>query len=312
MWRRALLVAALSSSAAFAAPKPEPITIPTPAQIAELESARDKRPKSAERRDELALAYYRSARAALDRGEYPLYEKQLAQAMAEWIESLRLEPENPSPHIYMGMVSAYQGRIDDTLDSMYNARSLAPGGAVNYSNIAETLIYAGRDAREVETWLSRAERLGSNPAIIDLNRCLLQWRDGNLDGAARSFRFARKLDPAVVEVWNDAPVATPIKTFTDLTAYCCGSPACGPYLEGACQKSALEVAHREVPEETALRELRIEMERRRELERIYKKRQDLEVRVKKPQEEATAASAPPAPSSPTPSPTPAPEPKEQP
>jgi len=296
MWRRAIVFAALACSAATAAPEP-PITIPTAQQIAELERARDKRPNNYERRDELALAYYRSARAALDRGEFPLYEKQLSQAMTEWIESLRLEPENPGPHIYMGMVSAYQGRIDDTLDSMYNARSLQPGNPAAYSNIAETLIYAGRDAREVETWLSRAEKLGSNPAVIDLNRCLLQWRDGNLDGAARSFRFARKLDPAVVEVWNEAPVATPIKTFTDLTAYCCGSPACGPYLERACQKSELEIAKREVPEETALRELRIEMERRRELERIYKERQDLEVRVKKPLEgtpEAAASQAPPA------------------
>jgi len=308
MWRRTLLVAVLLAASADAAPsKPEPIVVPTAEQITELERARDKRPKSAERRDELALAHYRFARAALDRGEFAAYEDHLARAMTEWVESLRLDPESPDPHIYMGMVSAYQGRIDDTLDSMYNARSLAPGSAVMYSNIAETLIYAGRDAREVESWLSRAERLGSNPAIIDLNRCLLQWRDGNLDGAARSFRFARKLDPSVVEVWNEAPVATPIKSFVDLTTYCCGSPACGPYLERACQKSELEVAHREVPEETALRELRIEMERRRELERIYQKRRDLEVRVKKPEEEAASgtSSAPPATN-------PAPQPEEKP
>jgi tetratricopeptide (TPR) repeat protein len=309
MRRRTLLLAVvLLAASAQAAPKePEPIVVPTAEQIAELERARDKRPKSPERRNELALAHYRFARAALDRGEFPVYEDHLARAMKEWVESLRLEPESPEPHIYMGMVSAYQGRIDDTLDSMYNARSLAPGAAVMYSNIAETLIYAGRDAREVESWLSRAERLGSNPAIIDLNRCLLQWRDGNLDGAARSFRFARKLDPSVVEVWNEAPVSTPIKTFADLTAYCCGSPACGPYLERACQKSELEVAHREVPEETALRELRIEMERRRELDRIYKKRQDLEVRVKKPEQEGAAGATTPPPSS-----TPENAPEEQP
>jgi hypothetical protein len=65
--------------------------------------------------------------------------------------------------------------------------------------------------------------------------------------------------------------------------YCCASPACGPYLAEACNASKLEVAKREIPEEVALRELRLEMERRRKLEAIYEKRKDLEIEIEAPE-----------------------------
>ncbi|MFI5319728.1 MAG: hypothetical protein ACHQ6V_09130 [Myxococcota bacterium] len=294
MRRIALGLGVAVALAAHAAPEP-PVTTPTAAEIASLEHARDKRPADGERRGALALAYYRYARAAFDRHELPAYEDYLARAIKEWVEMLRIDPENPEPHIYMGIASIYQGRIEETLESLQNARVLEPRSPVAYTNIAETLIYMGRDAREVETWLSRGERMGANPAIVELNFCLLRWRDGDTASAARRFNTAAKLDPSVVEVWNEAPVSKPIRAFTDLTEYCCGSPACGPYLERACQKSELEVARREVPEETVLRELRIEMERRRELERIYQKRKDLDIRVSKPDDEATPPATPASP-----------------
>jgi tetratricopeptide (TPR) repeat protein len=297
---RQLAAAALAiglAAGAHAAPVRPPATTPTPSEIASLERARDAKPNRADRRNALALAYYRWARAAFDRGHPKVYEEYLERAIKEWVAALRLDPENPDPHIYMGIVSAYQGRIDDALDSFYNARALDPGAGYAYTNIAETLIYAGRNAREVETWLSRGERMGANPAIVELNFCLLRWRDGDLQAANRRFNTAMRMDPSVVRVWNEAPVSQPIRTFGDLTTYCCGSPACGPYLEKACRASELEVAKRDLPEETALRELRIEMERRRELQRIYDQRKDLEIRVQKP------AAGPPADAqSPTPSP----------
>jgi tetratricopeptide (TPR) repeat protein len=226
----------------------------------------------------LGFAYYRFARAALDRKEFPAYESHLGKAMAEWLESLRIEPENPAPHTFMGMAAAYQGRIDDAVDSFYNARQLEPRAGTAYTNIAETLIYAGRSTREVEVWLQRGERMGVSAGVVELNYCLLRWRDGEAESAARHFYRALKFDPELVRVWNEAPVSTPIKTFDDLTQYCCGSPACGPYLETACTNSERKVARRELPEETTLRELRIEMERRREIDRIYKERQDLEIK----------------------------------
>ena len=253
-------------------------------ELERLEQRRDQRPNDPERHQELGEAYYREARRALDQGDFTRYESQLGKAMDEVLESTRLDPESASPHIFMGIVAAYQGDLDRTLRSLANARRLAPRAWTSYTNLAETLIYRGSPRREVEQWIDRAERLGANSAVVELNLCLVSWRDGSLDGAERHFQRVRRLDPKVLESWNEAPVPKPIETLPDLMSYCCGSPACGPYLADACRASKLEVARREIPAEVARRELVVEMERRRKLNEIYSQRKDLEIEVEKPVE----------------------------
>ena len=253
------------------------------AELERLEQQRDKHPRSAASHQELGEAYYRHARLALDQGDYASYESLLGKAMDEVLESARLDPESPSPHVFMGIVAAYQGDLDRTLESLGNARRLAPRAWTSYTNIAETLIYRGAPRREVEVWIDRAEQRGANPAVVELNLCLAAWRDGSIDGAERHFQRVRRLDPKVLDSWNEAPVPKPIQTLPDLMSYCCGSPACGPYLADACKESKLEVARREVPAEVARRELVVEMERRRKLNEIYSQRKDLEIKVEKPE-----------------------------
>jgi tetratricopeptide (TPR) repeat protein len=227
----------------------------------------------------LGEAYYREARRALDERQFSEYETYLGKAMDEVLESARLDPEAASPHVFMGIVAAYQGDIGRTFQSLANARRLAPRAWSSYTNLAETLIYKGSPRRDVERWLERAEKLGADPAVSELNLCLVSWRDGDLGAAERHFKRVRRLNPEVLESWNEAPVPKPIETLPDLMQYCCGSPACGPYLANACQASALEVAKREIPAEVARQELVIEMERRRKLDEIYSKRKDLEIEV---------------------------------
>jgi len=252
-------------------------------ELERLEQERDKKPNDPERHQALGEAYYREARRALDQGDFAGYESLLGRAMDEVLESARLEPESASPHVFMGIVAAYQGDLDRTLQSLANARRLAPRAWTSYTNLAETLIYRGSPRREVEVWIDRAERLGASSAVVELNLCLVAWRDGSLEGAERHFQRVRRLDPEVLESWNVAPVPKPIETLADLMSYCCGSPACGPYLADACQSSKLEVARREIPAEVARRELVVEMERRRKLNDIYSKRKDLQIEVEKPE-----------------------------
>jgi tetratricopeptide (TPR) repeat protein len=252
-------------------------------EIERLEQARDQRPNDPGRREALGEAYYRHARLALDRKDFPEYESYLGKAMGEVLESARLAPESASPHIFMGIVAAYQGDIERTLRSLANARRLAPRSWVSYTNLAETLVYKGTARRDVERWIDRAERLGANPAVVELNLCLVSWRDGDMEAAERHFKRVRRLDPAVLESWNEAPVPKPIEALPDLMSYCCGSPACGPYLAKACQQSQLEVARREIPAEVARQELVVEMERRRKLNEIYSKRTELEVEIEQPE-----------------------------
>jgi tetratricopeptide (TPR) repeat protein len=253
-------------------------------ELGRLEQERDRRPNDAERRQTLGEAYYRSARRALDEGDFADYESYLGKAMDEVLESARLDPESASPHIFMGIVAAYQGDLDRTLQSLANARRLAPRAWTSYTNIAETMIYRGSPRRDVEVWIDRAERLGASSAVVELNLCLVAWRDGSLEGAERHFQRVQRLDPKVLESWNVAPVPKPIETLADLMSYCCGTPACGPYLADACKESKLEVARREIPAEVARRELVVEMERRRKLNEIYSQRKDLEIEVEKPVE----------------------------
>jgi tetratricopeptide (TPR) repeat protein len=250
-------------------------------ELVRLEQARDQRPKDPERRQALGEAYYRQARLALDKKDFAAYESYLGKAMDEVLESARLEPESPSPHIFMGIVAAYQGDIKSTLRSMANARRLAPRSWTSYTNLAETMIYKGSARRDVEVWLDRAEKLGASGAVVELNLCLLTWRDGDHAAAERHFKRVLRLDPTALDTWNEAPVPKPIRTLPELMSYCCGSPACGPYLASACQESQLAVAKRELPAEVVRQELVIEMERRRKLESIYSQRKDLEIEVEK-------------------------------
>ena len=256
--------------------------------LARLEQERDRRPNDPERREALGEAYYRHARLALDRKDFPEYETYLSKAMDEVLESARLDPESASPHVFMGIVAAYQGDIQRTFRSLANARRLAPRAWTSYTNLVETLIYKGTPRREIEPWIDRAERLGASSAVVELNLCLVSWRDGNMEAAERHFSRVRRLDPTVLESWNEAPVPKPIETLPDLMSYCCGSPACGPYLAAACKESQLEVTRREIPEEVARKELVIEMERRRKLNEIYSQRKELEIEVEKPEPVAPA------------------------
>jgi len=253
-------------------------------ELTKLEQARDARPNDPTRRVDLAGGYYRQARLALDQKDYTSYETYLGKSMDEALEGARLDPRSPQPHFFMGVVAAYQGHIDSTLRSFANARKLEPRAWQAYTNIAETMVYKGTERREIERWIDRAEKLGADSAVVELDLCLVSWRDGDLEAAERHFERVKRLGPKTLEQWNEAPVPKPIVTFADLRAYCCGSPACGPYLANACKQAQLEVTAHDVPAEVARRELVIEMERRRKLNEIYQNRKDLEIQVEKPEE----------------------------
>ncbi|MEN8162056.1 MAG: hypothetical protein ABFS41_18445, partial [Myxococcota bacterium] len=90
-------------------------------ELAELERARERRPADPDRRQALGEAYYRHARQALDARDFETYESYLSKALDEVVESARLDPESASPHIFMGIMAAYQGDIGRTFRSLANA-----------------------------------------------------------------------------------------------------------------------------------------------------------------------------------------------
>jgi tetratricopeptide (TPR) repeat protein len=253
-----------------------------------LERDREKHPRSLPVRLTLGQVYYRSARDALDwAGDEGRYLAFLEQAVAEFVAALAIEPENADAHLYFAVMDVYRGDLESALTALENARRLAPGPTAD-TNLAEVYLYLGR-LDEAKRWNQGAYLSGAGSPGVVFNQMLIDWVEGDLEAARKSFAILRERHPQMIRSINMAPVPLAPRSFEQFAGYCCGSPGCGPYLEPACQGLGLDVTRREVSEETLLRELRVEMERRRELGDIYRQRRELEIEI---EGEPTAADAP--------------------
>jgi tetratricopeptide (TPR) repeat protein len=243
-----------------------------------LEADRERYPNSVPVHLELGEVYYRSARDALDwdddEGSYLAY---LEKSVDEFVRAAALDPKNPQPLFFLAMIDVYRGDIDSALRGLRNTRKLG-FGAVGDTNLAEGYVYAG-NLVEASRWNQEGRLRGAGLGPVTFNDMLMQWSKGDLDGARRSFELLRVEYPEQIRTINAAPLPTEPGSFEEFARYCCGSPACGPYLEKACDALSLPVKHREISNETLLRELRLEMETRRRLQEIYRQRKELEIEV---------------------------------
>jgi hypothetical protein len=249
-----------------------------PTARALLEANRERFPNSVPVRLALGEVYYRSARDALDwDGDEGRYLAFLEKAVDEFVRAAALDPMSPQPLFFLAMIDMYQGDLVAAQRGLRNTRRLG-FGPIGDTNLAESYIYAGN--------LPEASRLnqvgrigGAGFGPVTFNEMLIQWSAGDLDAARRSFELLRVHNPEMVRTINVAPLPTAPRSFEEFASYCCASPACGPYLEHACAGLSLPVKHREVSDETLLRELRLEMESRRRIQEIYRQRKELEIEV---------------------------------
>ncbi len=235
-------------------------------------------PKDFEAHLELGVAYYKLARKALDENREQDYTRYLEKSLDEVLEATRIEPESPSTHTWMGIITAYLDDLDSALANFKNARRLNGRAPVHHLNVAQIYVYKG-DLSRAHYSVEKARRLGARGAFIDIVESLAAWRRGDLVEARDLFEQALALDPEDVNTWDEAPVDQPIESFADFTAYCCANHTCGPHMGKACQRMQLVVKERELQDETLRRELVIEMERRRKLREIYERRRDLQIEV---------------------------------
>ena len=249
--------------------------------IEQLEVLRAKRPDDAEVALDLGIAYFKRARVALDAGDDAAYLRDLALAQRHVLAAVELDPRSSQPHTWMGIISAYRSDLDATIESLKNAARLEPHHPVHYTNLAESYIYKGKLTR-ARRYLAKARKLGAPPVYIEMNEVLAAWRSGDYVEARDLFEIAYALNPDVVKVWNEAPVAEPISSFEEFSAFCCSHIACGPYMENACDEMKHEVRQRNVNAETMRQELVLEMERRRKLQDIYDKHRELDVVIEEP------------------------------
>ena len=228
------------------------------------------------------IAWYRRARAALDGRRESDYLNALHRSQDHLVEAVRIAPRNAEPHLWMGVALTYRGDLEAALSSFRTARRLERGNPVHALNLAQLLIYDGK-LDEADRWIRRGRSSGpSLLAFYHFDRSLLHWRRGKLRQAQRHFARMYALDPNFLSEWDIAPVEPPIDTFRELTAYCCSTVACGPYMADACARVKQPVAQREVSAETVRQELVQEMERRRRLREIYESERGLEIEVVPP------------------------------
>jgi tetratricopeptide (TPR) repeat protein len=226
----------------------------------------------------LGEVYYRTAREALDRErDEARYLAFLERSIAEFVAALEIDPRDERPHFYLAVMDTYQGRLRPALRGLENARRLEPTG-VAYTNIAELYVYLGH-LHKARRWNDLGLSKGAPIGIVDFNDMLIRWKEGDLDEARSRFSDLKRNDPEMIRVINMVRLPEEPRTFEEFAGYCCGTPACGPYMRSACRALELDVREREVSEETIRRELVLEMEKARRLRKVYEQRKELQIEV---------------------------------
>ena len=246
-----------------------------------LEILREDYPDDLEVRLQLAEVYYQEARLALEAGDQAEYLRLLGAAQEELIAAVAIDPAAAAPHTWMGIVAAYRGDLDSALVSFRNASRLAPVNGVSYTNLAHIWVYKGRLSR-ARTLLDKGRKLRGPPDEIDRIEILAAWRGGDFVEAQDVFDMALD-NPGFADSWDGAPLPEDMQTFDDFANVCCANPSCGPNMGNACRQVQIEVAKRDLEEETIRQELQLEMERRRKLREIYNRRRDLEITIEDPE-----------------------------
>ncbi len=247
----------------------------------ELEKRRMRQPADAEGRLGLGIVYYRIARDAIDRRrDEARYLAYLEQAVEECVTAVEIAPDSADPHFWLAVMDFYRGDLDAALRGFENARRLRHSG-IDYTNLGEIHVYRG-DLDAAREWTLRGLRRGAGAGPVTFNQMLIHWRDGDVPAAERDFQVLWKNYPQLVATINMAPVPREPDSFEEFASYCCGSPACGPYMKEPCRQLGLAVEDREISKETALRELQIEMEKTRRLRAVYEQRKDLDLQIEDP------------------------------
>lgn len=260
-----------------------------------LEAQQARNPDSVQVHLDLGELHYRRARAALDGDlrDEDAYLSQLEAALREFVAAARLDPSNYEVHFWLAMMDAYRGDIHGALRGFANAHHLEPNLLIAYTNIAEVYVYLG-ELEKARRWDEVATSHGVDPGPVHFNDMLIAWREGNLRVAHRQFARLKSVYPEELQTINAATLPREPQTFEEFAGYCCGSPACGPYMVDACKAVGAPVRRRQLSKEAALRELGIEMEQKRQLQRIYDKHKELDIQVEPDELGAPAGSGQPA------------------
>ena len=245
----------------------------------ELERERDLRPDSADLRVALGEAYYQIARDALDREhDEARYLAFLEKSVSEFVTALEIDPRDERPHFYLAVMDTYRGQLREAMRGMNNARRLEPSG-VAYTNIGELYVYLGELQQGADL-----DRPGSQEGS-PLRRRALQRHADRLE-AGRS----RGGSPVLLGAASDRSGAAPhhqrgaasrrrLAASRTSPATAARARPAGRTCRTPARRSRSTCSEREISKEAALKELRIEMEKQRRLQKVYEQRKELEIQI---------------------------------
>ena len=212
-----------------------------------LETIRQSRPGDMEAWQDLVRLYYQQWRLAEDEGRSEDAVRYLAELQDEILEMVETFPEDPGPHLWMGVVSVYRNDLDSAIVNFRNARSLDPRSGSHYTNLAHTWVYKGKLSR-ASSLLDKARKYGAHPSELDRIEILAAWRRGDFVEARDVFEMALDV-PDFADTWDMVPLPEPMETFEDFASVCGANRACGPNMGDSCKRLDVEVTGEEVPEE---------------------------------------------------------------
>ena len=256
--------------------------------------------------------YYSLARKAFDDGKQSDFMRYLRNAQTEFLAAAKIEPDDPSPHTWLGIVAAYQGELNAADLAMRNALRLATmdsyerrgAGSFYYVNLAYIAVYRG-DLLKARRYLAKAQKKGADPDETARVSVLISWKANDMVEARDIFSGEAMLSKEFTTTWDGEPLAKKMENFDDFAAVCCKNPSCGPNMEHACARERQAVVRRDNDAETVQAQLEAERERRAKLKEIYDQRKELNIEIEKepkPPASNGAQSAPaqPAPAQPAP------------
>jgi tetratricopeptide (TPR) repeat protein len=126
----------------------------------------------------------------------------LEEAVASFKEALRLSPELAGAHYNLGNALRESGRLQEAVAQYTEALRYEPGLAEAHGNLGTALESLGR-LDEAVVHLKEALRLKPDYAIAHNNLGSALLRMGRLDAAATEYKEALRLKPDYVEAYNN-------------------------------------------------------------------------------------------------------------
>jgi tetratricopeptide (TPR) repeat protein len=125
-----------------------------------------------------------------------------ADAVAHYLEVVRLQPESAKAHFDLANALASEGQLVQALVHYREVVKLKPDHALGYNNLAMILANQGKNDEAI-TFYREALRLNPGLAIAHNNLGLALARLGRYDEAVEQYRQALAIDPAYVNACNN-------------------------------------------------------------------------------------------------------------